>query len=252
MSVEVTAKSGDDVCAQSLVQARELVRQLEAGNGDEADRIISELSNIRDTGLYQEIGKLTRELHEKINDFIDDSRLRTLTQEEIPDARDRLSYVIELTEKSTHSTLESVEHAMPVVANMASRAKELKAQWQGFIQNKQGVDIFRTMISDLDEYLQQVIDETGGVHADLSDVLMAQSYQDITGQVIQRVISLVQTVEQSLVGIIQTTSKRMDTESQKAADKDSSGHGPAVPGVTGGDIMNSQDDVDDLLSTLGF
>lgn len=252
MSGKSAEKHDDEVCAISLDQAHELVKHLEAGNQTEVDRIVGEMSNLKENCLYQEIGKLTRELHEKLNSFIDDTRIRSIMHDDIPDARERLSYVMKVTEESAHSTITAVEHGMPIVSELGDKATEIKDQWRDFMSHRKGVDVFREMTTDLDDYLQQVVDETNSIYKDLNEVLMAQSYQDITGQVIQRVINLVQTLEQSLVGIIQTTSQGMDVETKKPADTDSSGHGPVVPGVTGGEVMNSQDDVDDLLSTLGF
>ena len=89
---------------------------------------------------------------------------------------------------------------------------------------------------------------------------MAQDYQDLTGQIIRRVITLVQDVENSLVELVRITGQRMQpsavaevsAEKEKEKEKDIEACGPAVPGVDKGDIVSSQDDVDDLLSSLGF
>lgn len=260
MSDNAPAKAEDELWAINLEYARDLVRHIEAGNYSEAECVLNELSDSRNNELYQQIGKLTRELHEKINSFVDDSRLLAIMQEEIPDARDRLNYVIKMTEESAHNTMAVVENSMPVIDSLGQRAGEIKGQWHEFVRDKKDVDVLRSLIDDLDEYLQRVIDESETIHNDLFDVLLAQGYQDLTGQVIQRVIDLVHSLEQSLLGIIKVSGQQINTEhvktrnaeKKKDDEKDNSGHGPVVPGVTGGDVMTNQDDVDDLLSTLGF
>lgn len=243
----------DDAIAENLEQARDLVRQLELGNSDEANIIINQLSTRRDNDLYQEIGKLTRALHENINGSIDDSRMRVIMQEDIPDAKDRLDYVIKLTEQSAHNTLASVEHGMPAIDSLSSRAQDLEKKWQDFMTTPKDVAVFRSLATENADYLQSVIKDTKTIHSYFSDILMAQSYQDITGQVIQHVLNMVHEVERSLVDIIQASSRVVGAEPQAGEKKNSHGHGPAIPGAQKKrDVLNSQDDVDDLLSTLGF
>lgn len=253
MSGEASAKPDDDTLAINLAQARDLVHQLESGNSDEANIIINELSTRRDNDLYQEIGKLTRALHENINGSIDDSRMRTIMQEDIPDAKDRLDYVIKLTEQAAHNTLASVEHGMPVIDRLSTHADELEKKWKDFMTSPTDAAAFRSLATDNNDFLQSVIDETKVLQSYFSDILMAQSYQDITGQVIQNVMKMVQEVELSLVDIIQTSSRVATTSPQVDSNKNSHGHGPAIPGASRKrDVLNSQNDVDDLLSTLGF
>lgn len=253
MSSEVSATSKDEQDSTCLANARELVRQLELGNSEEANLIINELSTRRDNDLYQEIGKLTRALHNNLNGPIDDSRMRIIMQEDLPDAKNRLDYVIKLTEQSAHNTLSSVEHGMPVVDRLRERAQDLEKQWQDFLSTPKDVSVFRSLATDNCDYLQSVVDEAKTIHTYFSDILLAQSYQDITGQVIQHVLNMVQEVEHGLVGIIQASSQVVGSSPQEDEKKNSHGHGPAIPGAQKKrDVLNGQDDVDDLLSTLGF
>lgn len=244
----------DDYVQERLEYARELITSLEAGDTEKADSAINELSNIRANDLFQDVGRLTRELHEKINGFGDDTRLQSIMTDDMPDARERLNYVIKATEESAHITLNAIEHGMPIVDGISKQAKKIRQEWLEFLKHPSDVAAFRGLAAELDEYLQLVVDDSKTVHADLSSVLMAQGYQDTTGQIIQRVITLVQDVEKSLVGLIQITGKHLGNETQesKKIEKDNSGYGPAVPGVTKGDVMHSQEDVDSLLSELGF
>jgi len=95
-------------------------------------------------------------------------------------------------------------------------------------------------------------DEPGALHEMLSEVLLAQGYQDITGQVICKVIALVKDVECKLVALVRLSGERLAETPVERASRDISAQGPAVPGVDRGDVVNTQDDVDELLSGLGF
>ena len=237
--------------ASSLNCARELVCHLEAGHYEFAEAVIRKLCKKREDDLFQEIGKLTRELHESLNSFNEDSRFKTMMSENIPDAKERIDYVIKTMEQSTHRTLDAIEHCMPLVNGFNEKSTLLQIQLQDFMKSDADKNNLN-VIKDMDEYLSQVVTDTKNIHSDLSDVLMAQGYQDITGQVLQRVINLVQEVEKGLVGMLCVTSQAAVGEVEKTSTHDNAGYGPAVPGVTKDTVIQDQADVDDLLSTLGF
>lgn len=251
-----------------LEMATTLVSQLQANDTDEANKTIYELCKIRETSLFQEIGKLTRDLHDTLNSFSHDKNFETFAKESLPDAKKRLDYVVQLTEESAHKTITVVEESLETINDLAKRSLALR---------KNGDDIDA---ETLNEYLAKTISDAKKMNASLIEVLMAQSYQDVTGQVIQRVIKLVQDIEKSLVGMIKTcglgaedsatsdddVSKKLNkTKSNKTRSnksRDSHGFGPVVPGVKhdgidntiamSNEVVQSQDEVDDLLSTLGF
>lgn len=248
-------KVADD---ESLVQARQLVAELEAGNSDAASDLLDELARRRDTGLFQELGKLTRELHDTLNSFHLDSRITALTEHDIPDAKERLNYVITMTEQAAHRTLTAVEDSLPIAEELLTRANELQDKWQRFRRKDMEVSEFRALVPEIDSFLDLTSGHATKLNASLSDVLMAQDFQDITGQIIRRVINLVKDVEDNLVSLIRISGQRM-APAEKAAAKPvaskedlSRGVGPQVPGVDHGDVVHGQDDVDDLLSSLGF
>lgn len=248
-------KVADD---ESLIQARQLVAELEAGNSDAASRLLDELARRRDSGLFQELGKLTRELHDTLNSFHLDARISSLTEHDIPDAKERLNYVITMTEQAAHRTLTAVEDSLPIAEELQRRANELHDKWQRFRRKDMDVNEFRALVPEIDSFLDLTSGHATKLNTSLSDVLMAQDFQDITGQIIRRVINLVKDVEDNLVSLIRISGQRMASP-DKAAGKPAAGHddtargfGPQVPGVDHGDVVSGQDDVDDLLSSLGF
>lgn len=237
---------------ESLVQAKKLVEQLESGNIQQADVIISELYKIREHDMFMEIGKLTRDLHETINEFIGDTRLKSITNKDMTDARHDLKHVIGLTEEAANQTLTAVEHSMPLIGNLSERAAILRKLLQIHMSdstNNNGLEFINTK---LNVFFDTIVNDLKDVHTDMNTVLIAQGYQDITGQIIQRVSKMVQDVEQSLVGILQINSHHMLQKDKKDVVKNDTGFGPSVPRDSKADVVKSQDDVDELLSTLGF
>lgn len=241
---------------ESLAQARQLVVELESGNSDEASQLLDDLARRRDSGLFQELGKLTRELHDTLNSFHLDSKIASLTEKDIPDAKERLNYVITMTEQAAHRTLTAVEESLPIAEELQTRAEQLQDKWRRFRQKDMNVNEFRALVPEIDSFLDLTSGHATKLNASLSDVLMAQDFQDITGQIIRRVINLVKDVEDNLVGLIRISGQRMAPEkaAKTTACKEdlSRGVGPQVPGLDTADVVKNQDDVDDLLSSLGF
>jgi len=193
--------------------ARRLVEQLEAGDRAEADELIRQLRLPYERELFEELGKLTRDLHEALNSFRGDSRLielTELTRDEIPDAKERLNYVVSMTEQATHRTLNALDESMPIAESLHGRSATLHEQWSRFRNRELSVDEFRDLARELDDFLTQSGQETERLKSLMSEILMAQDYQDLTGQIIRRVIRLVQEVEENLVGLIRLSSARMD------------------------------------------
>ncbi|MCP1726455.1 chemotaxis protein CheZ [Natronospira proteinivora] len=238
-----------------------MLQALEAGDEETFNQELDGLTHIREKELFVEVGKLTRELHEALKGFRMDFRLAELTEKEMPDARDRLLYVVEMTEKAAHTTLETVERLLPKAEQMASEADSLGHSWKRFMDRDMDAQEFRDLAHRLNDFLQQVNQEGEGLRSGLTEILMAQEYQDITGQIIGRVIRMVQELEAGMVDLLRVAGgKRLKSE-EDAADKEQEkerrdgnlGTGPATPtDQGGGEVAQGQDEVDDLLSSLGF
>jgi chemotaxis protein CheZ len=233
---------------ERLAQARRLVEQLEAGNEEAARSTINQLSEAKENELFLEVGRLTRELHEAINGFLVDERIAQMAEVEIPDATERLSYVITMTERSANTTLSAVEAGLPLADVLGETARKVLTEWERFGKRELSVEEFRVLSREITEFLNLASDHSSQIHSRLSEVLMAQDFQDLTGQIIRQVITLVHDVEDKLVQLVRISGSKLP-EKQNDAHKL---EGPAVPGVDQGDIVSGQDDVDDLLSSLGF
>jgi chemotaxis protein CheZ len=136
-----------------LAKARALVAHLEAGEPELADAIIRDLSALHETALFQELGRITRELHEAINGVLLDARLQQIVNQEIPDAAERLKYVITMTEQAANTTLNAVEASVPLVEALREQATRLAGDWQRFRARQLQVEDFRRLAGDLDQFL---------------------------------------------------------------------------------------------------
>lgn len=235
-----------------IEQAQALLAALEQGNEPAADRILDEISQLRETMLFQEVGRLTRQLHDTLSNFGVDERLADLTEKDIPDAKERLGYVITMTEQAADTTLNVVEQLLPLLERFGAANLELGKQWQRFRQREMPLDEFKAFSLSLGEHFERCRADVSTLQSGLNEVLMAQGFQDITGQIIRRVIRLVQEVEVGMVDMIRISGARFRRVQEEKPPADSPPVlGPAVPGLDSG-VASSQDDVDALLSSMGF
>jgi chemotaxis protein CheZ len=113
-------------------------------------------------------------------------------------------------------------------------------------------DEFRQLSKTLTEYLSLSGTDISAIKSGLNEVLMAQDFQDLTGQIIHRVIDLVEDVENNLVGLIKVAGQKVDAPTFNEPIVDVTPTGPSVPGLDNDGRVSGQDEVDDLLSSLGF
>jgi len=233
-----------------LATAERLIVEMRSGNEDQAAKALDELVRAREVSLFQEIGKLTREFHDALASFRVDSRVADLAEKDIPDARERLNHVITMTQNAADRTMSAVEHSLPLVEDIANVAVNLRAQWQRFQKREMNAQEFRELAKSIDVFLGTTETKSADLKSKLNDVLMAQDFQDLTGQIIKRVITLVEDVEANLVNLIKLSSQKVvPANTHYDAIK---AEGPVVPGVKTDGAVSGQDAVDDLLLSLGF
>ena len=235
-----------------VTRVRELAQTVESGNETEAVRLLDELTSLREKTLYQELGRLTREFHEALQSFRLDSRIASLAAEDFPDARERLNYVVSMTAQSANRTMTAVEESMPICESLEQQSSSLRDDWNRFTTRKMGADEFRELSRRVGEFLDAVSGGAPQLRHNLQEVLMAQDFQDLTGQIIHRVVLLVDEVERNLVDLIRLSGTSI-TPLQEEVSHESliAASGPPVPGLDQG-AVSGQDEVDELLSSLGF
>tara|TARA_R110001592_G_scaffold38315_1_gene126456 strand:- start:20204 stop:20980 length:777 start_codon:yes stop_codon:yes gene_type:complete len=238
-------------------QAHQLKDLVDSGDVTGALSIISDLSKTRDNTLYQEIGRLTRSLHESIRNFhIDSANSNEADPTSVEDASDRLAYVIDMTNKAANKTLDLVEATMPYASGISNEAQQLKEDWNKLQRKEMKPEEFRVLTATMGIFLTRLCDDSDKVNANLSEILLAQDFQDLTGQVIKRVMGLVKDVEISLVDMVRMAGKvdQLTGTVHKLEKQETGieGEGPQIHADKRDDLVTGQDDVDDLLSSLGF
>jgi len=237
---------------QYVDRLKTLTSAIEQGDIEQSDILIAELTTMRESSLFQELGKLTREIHDSINSFSQDDRIAELAEDEIPDAKERLNYIITKTDEAAHRTMTGVEDVMEIVGNFSADATRYQQLWNQFRNRELTKQDFVNLSSDLDVFFDSIESATNNINSKMTDVMMAQDYQDITGQMIKQVISMVQEIEEKLVHLVALSgpTKLASEPKEKKADGEKA-QGPQLPTTTD-DVAKSQGDVDDLLASLGF
>lgn len=247
-------------------RARALVEQLEQGNFPAAAEVIRYINEARDRSIYREVGKLTRGLHEAIVNFEIETGASGLDHDsmsKMTNAQERLDYVINLTQKSADKTMDKVEEGIPIAERIGTRASALRADWQRLIRRDMNPDEFRDLYHRMDEFLGETVHDSGELSANFNSILLAQDFQDLSGQVIKKVITLVQEVEMRLVDLMRVagqvehltgilSSPEVERPKPAAGKADIVAEGPQINAKERADVVSGQDDVDDLLSSLGF
>jgi len=235
-----------------LAKAKQLVESIEAKDDASTGELLSAMSLDREQNLFKEVGHLTRQLHDNLSSFALDEQLIGLTGKEIPDAKERLNYVIEMTDDAAHKTLNAIDEILPVTIEMQRKSEELSKNWSRFLSRDLSLEEFKEMSGEISKFLDSSCVNTKIVSDKTNEIVLAQGYQDLTGQIIKKVIALVQNVEESLVDLIRIAGSHEEAASTKKEEEKGVLEGPAVPGIVIDGAVNSQDEVDDLLSSLGF
>lgn len=204
----------------------------------------------RELALFGELRKLTQDLQSALDRFRLDSRLLALAEKEVPDARHRLDHVLKLTDEAAHRTMDLVERSAPLADRTAREAAQIVEQWKRFRSRSIAVDEFQRMIERMDTFLDAAQTDMDQVRGNLSEVLLAQGYQDISGQILRGVMKLVSELEHSLADLIRLS--KSGPRTAKPTEDTRRGFGPAIPGINNGPAVSGQQDVDALLSGLGM
>jgi len=280
MSDFINRPSVDGLEGLLQVKAEQLISELNKGDIGSALQVINELQQAKHQAFYNEIGQLTRGLHDAINSFSSDmetdKNLDSTTLSGMDDASDRLNYVIEITEKTSHDTMDRVDTSLELIDKLDGQSVRFKDLLSLVGQLEGEFDALNGVYDRTCQVKQESEETIQDLKSQLTEILLAQSSQDISGQLIRRVISLLTQVQTGLVQLIDMAAKvenlsaaelggikKVVTSPQveaKKTDKSASSddatkapkaEGPQInaeaPGVVAG-----QDDVDELLSSLGF
>ncbi|SDL88585.1 chemotaxis protein CheZ [Janthinobacterium sp. OK676] len=208
--------------------------------GDAADPV-----DQSDKPMFERLGGIVRLLHDSLRELGYDKAL-TEASSQIVDAQDRLEYVATLTEQAANKVLNTLDEGMPAQDVLSKKAKDMDGRWTALFDGKLSLEEFKALAGDSRQFAQAVAEATEAEKARLLEIMMAQDFQDITGQLIKKVVNITKTVENELAQLLRDNAPAEVRE--KLAQKPVPlMQGPSVPSVA-----LDQDNVDDLLADLGF
>ena len=190
--------------------------------------------------VYRQIGQLTRLLHDTLEQLGVMPKLQIAT-EGLPDARSRLNYIASKTSDAANKVLNSVDSAKVDHAHISSETRRIaeaivkdpvKAVASGAVMN----------------FVGDVEAATARIDRHLTDIMLAQDFHDLTGQVVAKVVSLAAELEDSLVKLLVQAAPPEQAQKVEAAIL----NGPVVNPEGRSDVVKNQSEVDDLLASLGF
>ena len=195
--------------------------------------------------MFERLGGIVRLLHDSLRELGYDKAL-TEASSQIVDAQDRLEYVASLTEQAANKVLNTLDDGMPAQDVLSKQSKDMEKRWADLFDGKLSLDEFKKLAGDSRAFASAVSEATEAEKARLLEIMMAQDFQDITGQLIKKVVIITKTVESELAQLLRDNAPTEVRE--KIAQKEVSlMSGPSAPAVA----LN-QDNVDDLLADLGF
>ncbi|MET0962488.1 MAG: protein phosphatase CheZ [Noviherbaspirillum sp.] len=197
--------------------------------------------------LLARVGQMTRSLHDSLRG-LDFDKLAERAAHDIPDARDRLEYVARMTEQAAQKVLNATEAASPLQDRIAGGARTLAQQWRETLADAATPEPDRALAARTLAYLEQTSEDSELSRQHLMNIMMAQDFQDLTGQVIRKVTELAHGLEQQLVQLL------VDYAPGDAKREANTGllNGPQINPGASADVVANQSQVDDLLESLGF
>lgn len=245
--IAVDASGSDNDELQALfdsVLAESAINTVESRDGS----VGGEEGWSKQEAVFNRLGHMARSLHDTLGQLGYDKLLEKAATA-LPDAKDRLAYVANLTEQAACRVLNATDIASPLVDDIQKRSSELGSAWDKVFANEMSPEQFRQLAIDTRTFLkQQLPEKTQATHAQLTEIMMAQDFQDLTGQVIKKIVVLAQELETGLMSVL------IDVvpEAKRTEEVTTLMNGPVINSEGRTDVVINQGQVDDLLDSLGF
>jgi chemotaxis protein CheZ len=197
--------------------------------------------------VFNRLGNLARQLHDSLRGLGMDKLIQESAQQ-IPDARERLDYIAKMTEQAASRVLNATDIAKPIQDGLIAQSRAMSERWERMFSNQLSVDEFKQLAADTRGYFAQAPGQLKLTNDQLMEIILAQDFQDLTGQVIKKIVELVQGVETQLLAVLL---EAMPAE-RKLDAPEGLLNGPVIGGEGRRDVVTNQSQVDDLLESLGF
>ena len=235
---EISSQTLPGMTAEPAAAAPAAAGTEEAAAGEQEDQ--------SDKPMYERLGGIVRLLHDSMRELGYDRSL-TDVAEQIGDAQSRLEHIATLTEQAANKVLNALDSGMPAQDRLQEQAKDINARWTKLYAGQMNIEEFKALAGDSQKFSNSVMESTEAEKARMLEIMMAQDFQDITGQLIKKIVGITATAERELAQLLRDNAPA-EVRAQIEAEKPVSlMNGPATPGTAMG-----QNDVDDLLDSLGF
>lgn len=194
-----------------------------------------------DSSMYERLGSIVRLLHDSMRELGYDKSLAQANSQ-ISETKDRLEHIAALTEQSAIKVLNTLEEAMPAQEAVIRQGREMEERWARLFDGKIGIEEFKVLAADSRAFAGNVAAAGEQEKARLLEIMMAQDFQDLTGQIIKKVVSVTKGIEQDLAQLL------LDNAPAEVKEK----HVELISGPSAPGVALVQGDVDDLLGDLGF
>lgn len=235
----------------------------EAGDSDELQALFDSVSEAKapaaavapaptldalpQDAVFNGIGQLARQLHDSLRGLGMDQMLEDSARQ-IPDARERLAYIAKMTEQAASRVLNATDIARPLQDDLLARSRDLGQRWERMFSNQLSVEEFKALAADSRGYFALAPEKLRLTNEQLTEIMMAQDFQDLTGQVIKKIVEMVQALETRLLGLL----LQAIPPERKIDAPEGLLNGPVVSNKGRNDVVTNQEQVDDLLESLGF
>ncbi len=199
--------------------------------------------------VFDRVGKLTRNLHDALIQLGYDKAMNNAVNS-LPDTRDRLAYIATLTGKAADRTLSAIDKAKPIQDEMETEANNLSSKWDKVLAGNISIEEFKTLVAHTNGFLKKVPENTKNTNTELLEIMMAQDFHDLTGQVIKKIVDIAKSLETELVRLLLEISPQGASPGQPQFEGDL--NGPVINADKRTDVVTNQEQVDDLLESLGF
>jgi chemotaxis protein CheZ len=207
----------------------------------------SEGEDQSDKPMYTRLGGIVRMLHDSLRELGYDRSLSDVASQ-ITDAQGRLEHVAALTEQAANKVLNAVDTSMPEQDALSKKAKDMESRWTLLFEGKLSIDEFKALAGDAKQFAAIVMEATETEKARLLEIMMAQDFQDITGQLIKKIVVITSQAEHELAQLLRDNAPPEVKAAMAAENKPVEiMTGPSAPGTA-----MAQDAVDNLLADLGF
>jgi chemotaxis protein CheZ len=207
---------------------------------DDIEALAPQMAAQASPEIFQQLGHITRLLHDTLNQLGVMPKLQQAA-DGLPDARSRLSYIAKKTGEAADKVLTSVDHAKQDHKHISEETRRIAAAIVADPVKAVASGAVMNFVGDVEA-------ATARIDAHLTDIMMAQDFHDLTGQVVAKVVSLASDLEDSLVKLL------VQAAPPEQAHKVESSllNGPVVNAEGRTDVVTNQGEVDDLLASLGF